>query len=142
MKKIENAGVGVKSYARRDSATAFLRKAGVKSEHYKDFLRAKDDLFEIDPAEVQAYLDGVAAPKRETAKPKKPKGSRILNTRTVSGFTRALILNGADNNEVWKQLKAEFNLDDSKRHYPAWYRSEMKRKNFSVPKSRIASNVF
>lgn len=48
--------------------------------------------------------------------------------RTVSSVARDLIIAGRSNDEVWKALKQEFKLDSSKKHYPAWYRSEVKRK--------------
>lgn len=47
--------------------------------------------------------------------------------RTVSSVCRSLISMGKTNAEVWELVKAEFKLDDSKKHYPSWYRSEMTR---------------
>jgi hypothetical protein len=46
---------------------------------------------------------------------------------TVSSLSRELILAGKTNKEVWAIIKSKFKLDDNKKHYPAWYRSEMKR---------------
>lgn len=45
----------------------------------------------------------------------------------ISSVARQLILDGLDNKEVWDVLKKQFNLYDNKKHYPAWYRSELKR---------------
>lgn len=45
----------------------------------------------------------------------------------ISATARELILSGKTNQEVWEALKQQFNLDDSKKHYPTWYRCEMKR---------------
>ena len=48
--------------------------------------------------------------------------------RTVSSVARELIVAGKTNAEVWEVISKEFKLDDGKKGYPAWYRSEVKRK--------------
>jgi hypothetical protein len=40
---------------------------------------------------------------------------------------RDLILAGKTNEEVWVALKEQFKLSDDKRHYPTWYRCQLKR---------------
>lgn len=49
--------------------------------------------------------------------------------RGVSGRCRELILQGLPNAEIWTLIQAEFNLDDSKKYYPSWNRSDMARKS-------------
>ena len=46
---------------------------------------------------------------------------------TVSAVARQLILSGKSNADVWAALQAQFKLDDSKKHYAAWYRAELRR---------------
>jgi hypothetical protein len=45
----------------------------------------------------------------------------------VGQLARDLILAGRTNQEIWVALKQRFNLDDSKKHYPSWYRCQLKR---------------
>lgn len=59
-----------------------------------------------------------AAKKEESKKP----------SVSCASTARELIKAGKSNEEVWEVIKEKFKLDDSKRHYPSWYRSEMKRK--------------
>jgi hypothetical protein len=40
---------------------------------------------------------------------------------------------GKTNEEVWNVIKAQFNLDDKKKGYPAWYRANLKRKGLKPP---------
>lgn len=42
---------------------------------------------------------------------------------SVSGRCQELILAGRALDEVWSTVKAEFQLDDAKKHYPAWNRA-------------------
>lgn len=55
----------------------------------------------------------------------------ITEGTTVAGAIRNLIaINPSMTNEaIWKIVQPAFKLPDSKRHYPGWYRSEMRRKN-------------
>lgn len=138
-----------KTYGRRDSATAFLRGNGINREHYDLFIaKQPDGTFIVDLKKVEDHKaqaanrratdepakkeDEAKSPKPETKPAKKStkKTSKIViegEKRTVSSVARALIMNKKSNAEVWAALKAEFELDDSKKHYPAWYRSELKR---------------
>ena len=52
--------------------------------------------------------------------------------RTVSSVARELILQGLDNNAVYGKLVDEFKLDETKKYYPAWYRSELRKKGHRV----------
>lgn len=60
------------------------------------------------------------------AAPKKKQLASIANE------FRELIKAGKTNAEVWSIMQARHNLPDSKKHYPAWYRCEMTRKNRGV----------
>lgn len=62
------------------------------------------------------------------AKSQKVTAQRI----TVSAVARELILAGKDNKEVWTALVEQFRLDETKKHYPAWYRAELRRKGEKV----------
>lgn len=52
-----------------------------------------------------------------------PKAPRV----SVASTARALIAAGKTNEEVFAVLQKDFALPESKKHYPSWYRSEMKR---------------
>lgn len=77
---------------------------------------------------------------KSTAKPKKPmtvvknldgtkKGKGVYDRgRTVSSVARELILKGLDNNTIYAELVKEFDLGPEKKYYPAWYRSELRKK--------------
>ena len=111
-----------KVYTKRDSATAALRKMGVlKGDYNKYIKKLSDGRFELVNPSKEA----------KTAKAA-PKGTKTVAKTATSGSTvssraRELILAGKKNADVFATLKAEFNLDDSKKHYPSWYRSEMRR---------------
>jgi hypothetical protein len=81
---------------------------------------------------IKKYKDKATATKRLAAAivefDSAPKKSRKPAGDTVSAVARALILAGKTNQEVWIALQKQFNLDDGKRSYPGWYRSEVKRK--------------
>lgn len=47
---------------------------------------------------------------------------------TCSSVMREMILAGKTNQEVWDHCQPLFGLDDKKRGYPAWYRTELKNK--------------
>lgn len=69
---------------------------------------------------VSDLIAQLPAEKTTTAKSSKREG-------TVSAVARQLILEGKSNADVWSALKSQFNLDDSKKHYAAWYRAELRR---------------
>lgn len=132
-----------KIYTARDSATSALRKIGIQARDYNLFITKVGDKFECKLGAAAAHLESLKNPKPvETAKPveaKEPKvvkaGRRAVDPVVaikpkklgISATARELILSGKTNQEVWEALKQQFNLDDSKRHYPTWYRCEMKR---------------
>ncbi len=120
----------VKFYARRDSATAVLRKMGVHARDYNAFIEVMSDgQFACHIARAEMYLESLKNPKPAETKAAKAARPAAGTKRTgISATARALILAGKTNQEVWAELKQQFDLDDSKKHYPTWYRCEMKRK--------------
>jgi hypothetical protein len=131
----------LREYARRDSAISVLRKMGIDKANYNLFITsasegngvilnckaASDSL--LKPAEVVKATRAKKVPVRiayEEIKPERMKPKP--RTGTVSHVTRELILAGKTNTEVWEVIKKQFNLEDTKRSYPAWYRSDMKRR--------------
>lgn len=136
MKTVIQGGDAVKTFARRDSATAALKKLGVKASDYNMFISQTTDgrtAVALDKASeyLQAQLRKVAT---ETAPQQKLKGrtqkeadTNQIKRPTVAGVIRKLILDGLDNKAVHEVMKRDFNHDEDKAHYPAWYRSQMRR---------------
>lgn len=119
----------IKTYTRRDSATAALRKKGVDKSKYNDFITKRGDIWTVDFAalEEKVVAEPKTASKIKKAAKKVAKAAKQAKV-TVSSRARELILDGLANADVFAKLKDEFSLDDSKKHYPAWYRSELRRK--------------
>lgn len=124
----------VKILARRDSATTILRKLGIQARDYDFFIeKMTDGRFACKVAMAELHLQSLKQPaakpaKQAVAKPVKAETKAAAPKREgISATARALILDGKTNQEVWDVIKEKFNLDNSKRHYPTWYRCEMKR---------------
>lgn len=131
----------VKTYSRRDSCTTVLRKMGVDKKDYDFFIDKQGDVFvcRTDKAErhlaqikdmtnQQKVMDDkmVGGPKLdEKSKATKQLMDKVAKAprRTVTGRARELIFAGKTNEQIWVVLQAEFQLDDSKKHYPAWNRA-------------------
>lgn len=47
----------------------------------------------------------------------------VAKATSIAGRCRQLIRDGATNDEIFKRLK----LPDAKRHYPQWYRAQLRR---------------
>jgi len=130
----------VKFYTRRDSATTVLRKLGIQPRDYDLFIeKTSDGQFACQVARAEMHLESLKKPKtvlKEAVKAgRRAADPEVIKTRRVgvSSMARDLILAGKTNQEVWDVLKDAFNLDDSKKHYPTWYRCELKRKGL-LPK--------
>jgi len=124
MSKIET----IKHYARRDSATTVLRKLGIHSRDYDAFIVVQEDgTFACHVTAAENHL--MSLQKLATKAKAKPASKTATKTSRegISSFARQMISDGSTNQEVWAALVEKFNLDDSKRHYPTWYRCEMKR---------------
>lgn len=148
-----NTNSAVRFYKTRDSATSMLRKMGIQARDYNFFIETLEDgTFACQVAKAEMHLAslknpvmaevGNPAPEADQV-PAAPKAKRAGRHKTdpviqaeepkakrggVSTVARELILAGKTNQEVWAILKETFSLDDSKKHYPSWYRCEMKRK--------------
>lgn len=119
----------------RDSATTILRKLGVTSRDYSLFIgKNPSGLFEVDadaaskhvakpdvPKAGYSGVDPLSSPASNAAKVKK------VRRVSVSARARELILAGKSNADTWSALKAEFKLTEDKKHYPSWYRSQLRR---------------
>lgn len=129
----------VKIVARRDSATTILRKMGIHSRDYNAFIEVMTDgKFACHVARAEMHLESLKQAAAKPAKAEKPatkaapkaekQPAKREAARTVSTVARELIVAGKTNPEVWAVIQKEFDLDDSKKSYPAWYRSDCKRK--------------
>ena len=132
-----------KTYTARDSATSALRKLGLQARDYNLFITKVGDKFECKLGAAAAHLESLKNPKPvEQAKPVKEAVVKVTKAGRraadpvveatpkkmgISATARELILSGKTNQEVWEVLKQQFSLGDSKKHYPTWYRCEMKR---------------
>lgn len=59
--------------------------------------------------------------KKKAAKPAKEKAE------TVASFMRRLITEGKTNEEVFTAAVAKFGIGEEKKHYPSWYRCQLRR---------------
>ena len=125
----------MKTYTRRDSVTAILRKMGIdKADYNNHIITNSDGTFSI--KEQDSTPPWEEAPTVEAAPTVEPKSTKKMAAkaepkepcRTVSSAAREHILAGHDNKKVFELLQSEFKLGDDKKSYPGWYRSEMKRK--------------
>jgi hypothetical protein len=128
----EDLTMTTKTYTARDSATSALRKIGIQARDYNLFITKVGDKFECKLGAAAAHLESLKNPKPvATEKPKAKSAKKTAAPKEkklgISATARQLILDGKSNQEVWEALKQQFNLDDSKKHYPTWYRCEMKR---------------
>lgn len=116
-----------KIYKRRDSITAILRRAGIAQSDYHRYIEKVEGGFKMKNQGRHGFPTMVlkVAKVEEPAKAEKPKR---VKGKTVSSVAREMILAGATNKEVWEELQRLFGLDDKKRGYPAWYRSDLRRK--------------
>lgn len=125
----------VKIFKTRDSATTLLRKLGINARDYSFFIeKMTDGRFACKVAMAEMYLESLKNPKPKVEAPPVKAGRRAADpvvkqpkAEGISATARAMILDGKTNQEVWEALQAKFSLDQTKRHYPTWYRCEMKR---------------
>ena len=106
-----------KIFKSRDSATALLKKLGIEKASYNNYISKTSTGVEVDMAAVKATL----------TKPVKPKTSKTPRT-SCSSVAKELILSGKTNQEVWDVISKQFKLDATKKHYPTWYRYQLKRR--------------
>lgn len=121
-----------RAVTRRDSATNILKKLGVDKANYNDFIvktekgffvRVQDAAISVGKAEPRVTpFSAPVKPTKKLAKTAKPK-----KRESVSGFMQQMIRDGSTDAEVWEASQKKFGLDDSKKHYPRWYRNYIKR---------------
>lgn len=136
MKKIVKGGDAVRTVAKRDSATALLKKAGIAATDYNLFINQTTGgkyAVNLDAAKahLEAKLRTVAKKvpqKQNKGKTVKDAASNQVSTKVTAAATiRRLILDGLDNKAVHDHMVKHFGHDEDKAHYPAWYRSQMRR---------------
>lgn len=109
-----------KIFKTRDSCTSLLRKLGVKPLDYGMFIeKMADGRFACQVVKAEMHLRRLQAPELQAAASKR---------KGLAAEFRQLISEGLTNAEVWATMSAKHGLDDSKKHYAAWYRAEMARK--------------
>lgn len=136
----------MKTVTSRDSATSILRKLKVNPRDYNLFIKIAEveggKIFTIDDVAAERHVKkGIIVIAEEMRPRVKKSAAKVAKEKkaaadkkaadkpdSISSVARQLILDGKTNNEVWEQLQRQFNVDGTKKHYPAWYRSEMKRK--------------
>lgn len=136
MKTVIQGGDAIKTYARRDGATAALKKLGIKASDYNMFIFQTTDgrtAAALDKAQeyLQAQLRKVAneevPQKQNKGRTAKEAATNQIKRPSVAGVIRKLILDGLDNKAIHEVMKRDFGHDEDKAHYPAWYRSQMRR---------------
>lgn len=135
MKTVINGGDAVKTLARRDSCTALLKKLGIAPSEYNQFIWATTDgRYAVSLEKAQAYLDSklvkvakaVVQGRNKGSTPKAAESNQIKKP-TVAATIRRMILDGKENADIFVVLQRDFGFDEEKKHYPAWYRSQMRR---------------
>jgi len=99
-----------------------MAKAVRKCDSIQEEIRAKKSV------QVQ-----VKAKPKKAAKKKPVKADK---EPTISDLCRNMILDGATNDEIFKALQAKYGeerFNEDKKHYPAWYRCELRRKRELPP---------
>lgn len=119
----------------RDSATAILRKMGIKPRDYDFYIETlHNDQIAVHVEKAEIYLASLLEAKKGLADIKlgdadKEHRAAVKATRTTcSSVAKELILAGKTNQEVWDVISKQFKLDATKKHYPTWYRCQLKRK--------------
>jgi hypothetical protein len=123
-------------YAARDSATSALRKIGVTKSDYDDFIVRRDGTFYCDIEGAKKFVakngaPAAAAPAATETKAAKPAAVKVEKKQTgTSAIIRAKILAGMTNQQIWDEMSSGKNpvLGANQKHYPAWYRCELRRK--------------
>lgn len=124
-----------KTYLKRDGAAAACRKAGIPREDYDKHISKVAQGFQVslpDAPKVPTAAQPTKkapTPAKKTIEPKAKKEKPAKAPRVSIGSTvRSLIEAGKTNAEIWPIIKKQFNLDDNKKWYPAWYRSDQARR--------------
>lgn len=139
-----NSKTNVRAFARRDSATAALKKLGIKREDYDKIITVDaDGKHSIDADVVAKFVnsngaqpagnseppfdpDPPAKPE-PAAKPASAKADKPPKKQSVAQLCLTLFKAGKSNKEVWSVLQTDRRLGEGKEHYPAWYRGYFRR---------------
>jgi hypothetical protein len=75
------------------------------------------------------------APQTTTTKVPKVQEPKAPKVRKISctSVSEDLIMAGKTNAEIWAVIQPQFNLDNGKKGYPAWYRMNLARKGLNPP---------
>lgn len=74
-----------------------------------------------------------AEPKKVESKHEKASPAKRTHAHSCAAVARALIWAGKSNDEVWAVISKQFKLGDNKRHYPSWYRCQIRREDIKQP---------
>jgi hypothetical protein len=123
----------------RDAATAILRKMEIKPRDYDFYIeKLSNGKFAVKVEKAEIFLKSlkqtkgklteitVGDPVNEHGVVKAVKTKRVERT-SCSSVAKELILAGKTNQEVWDVISKQFKLDATKKHYPTWYRCQLKR---------------
>lgn len=111
------AQVSDKVVAHRRTATQMLKKVGIAQADYAKFIGEVEGKFIVELTAAVRSLQKPAKAKKVAKAASEPK-------ETLAGTIRSMVITGMTNEEIRESLQ----LPDNKRHYPAWYRAEMARK--------------
>jgi hypothetical protein len=118
----------------RDAATAILRKMDIKPRDYDFYIEKLSNgkiCVQIEKAEI--YMASLKQAKTKLADiklgddNKEHKVALKAAKLSCSSVAKELILAGKTNQEVWDVISKQFKLDTTKKHYPTWYRCQLKR---------------
>ncbi|CAB4143249.1 hypothetical protein UFOVP435_85 [uncultured Caudovirales phage] len=129
-KVLASAGVNLKNNLETTmAAKKTAAKAASKTAAKKTKAEAPEAAKPVKTAATKA-----AAAKAPKVKAEKPATGEKKPRVSVSGRIRELILEGRlSDDKIFEKVQKEFNLDDKKRSYIAWNRSDMIRKGAKVP---------
>jgi uncharacterized cupredoxin-like copper-binding protein len=130
----------------RDAATAILRKMEIKPRDYDFYIeKLSNGKFAVKVEKAELFLKSlkqakgklaeiiVGDPVKEHEAVVKAAKTKRVERESCSSVAKSLILAGKTNQEVWDVISKQFKLDASKKHYPTWYRCQLKRLAKKVP---------
>lgn len=129
MKKNASKSNSSKTVANLRKAQDAQMAAKLSGPSLKDLVSGKGDAVAKATAS-HAAKQLASAPKKGAKKAvAAKKASKASEPRvTVASFIRALIIEGKENTDIFEAAVKRFGIGEDKKHYPSWYRSELKRK--------------
>lgn len=112
----------------KGAAALAVMKEIVKAEKVKAAKKAAEHKPNVAPAlaVVKENKKAEKAAKEKPAQAAKEKPAKE-KAETVASFMRRLIVEGKTNEEVFTEAVAKFGIGEEKKHYPSWYRCQLKR---------------